>query len=73
MVMLTSFGVLSSNAQDIKQKIDKAIKDPKAKENSAKADVYTVKKKKTIIDSTKIAAKPEAIDSLERKRKSPKK
>jgi hypothetical protein len=63
MLMLACFTALASNAQDkkveIKRKIDKAIKDPKAKENSAKADAYIIKKKKIIADSSKIASKPE--------------
>jgi hypothetical protein len=72
MLMLACFTALISNAQnkkaDIKEKVDKAIKDPKAKENSAKADVYIIKKKKTIVDSSKIASKPEA-NTTKRKQK----
>lgn len=41
---------ISTSAQTIRDNIDKAINDKKAKENSAKADVLI--QKKTIADST---------------------
>jgi hypothetical protein len=40
-----------SNAQTIREKIDMHAKDPKTKENAAKADVYIVDKK--LISSNK--------------------
>lgn len=40
----------ASFAQDVKKKIDAQAKDPKTKENAAKADVFV--QKKTIMDSS---------------------
>ncbi len=44
---------LSLFAQTKENKIEKAIKDPKREENSAKADVY-IQNKKIISDSTQL-------------------
>lgn len=41
----------SALAQDVKKKIDEHAKDPKTKENAAKADVF-IQKKRIIADSS---------------------
>ncbi|MCU7548916.1 hypothetical protein OCK74_07300 [Chitinophagaceae bacterium LB-8] len=47
------FFSVSLNAQTVREKIDQQAKDPKAKENAAKADVY-IAKQKEIADSSKM-------------------
>jgi FlaG/FlaF family flagellin (archaellin) len=53
------FSTTSAQAQTIREKINQQAKDPKTKENAAKADVYIVKKN-TIMDS--------AIESREKRK-----
>lgn len=52
LLFLTTIIMISSIAfaQDVRKKIDAQAKDPKTKENAAKADVFV--QKKTIMDST---------------------
>lgn len=67
--LLTAYILISmmSFAQETKQQIEKLSKDPKTAENAAKADVYVLKNKRVIGDSTK----PQACKSnLPRKKKS---
>ena len=47
-----------SFAQTPKQSIEKVFKDPKTAENAAKADVYILKNKHVIIDTSTVACKP---------------
>ena len=74
-VILILLGVLYfsnySNAQTIREKIDKQAKDPKTKENAAKADVYIVDQK-VIADSnaTSCKARKERKAESRRARKS---
>jgi len=60
---------LSLFAQTKENKIEKAIKDPKREENSAKADVY-IQNKKIISDSTQLQTgiKSGAITKKKRKK-----
>lgn len=56
LVTLLGLGMLNASAQKTEGAVDKAIKDPKRMEKSAKADVITHKKNRTIMDSTQQAA-----------------
>jgi hypothetical protein len=55
-----------SNAQTIGEKIDKHAKDPKTKENAAKADVYIVEQK-VIADSSATSCEARKEARKERK------
>ncbi len=59
---------LSSFSQDVKQNIKKAITNPSAKENAAKADVYH--HQKVMKDSASLVAKPSTMASRKSKGKS---
>jgi uncharacterized membrane protein len=57
---------LCSFSQDVKQNIKKAITNPSAKENAAKADVYH--HQKAMKDSANLIAKPSTITSKKSKK-----
>lgn len=57
LVLLSTTMAMVSFSQTTKQVIDKAAKDPQAKENAAKADVF-LHKKKIIADSSSLQPPP---------------
>ncbi len=61
-----SFVSLYSFSQTVSETIEKAAKDPKAKENAAKADVYVADK--TIISSDRQAPKDQALVTSKKKK-----
>ncbi len=56
LIITTMFFSFNSFSQDVKQNIEKAITNPSAKENAAKADVYH--HQKAMKDSAEFIAKP---------------
>ncbi|HWJ02260.1 MAG TPA: hypothetical protein VNU93_01195 [Verrucomicrobiae bacterium] len=60
---------MSLSAQQIQNKIDQAVKDPKRAENAAKADVYIHKKNRTIMDTTQQAVQKTPATTKKKKSK----
>ena len=61
------FITVKTFAQTVKEKIEQSIKDPKAKENAAKADVY-IQDKTKLTDSATIR-KEEAVTNQKKRAK----
>lgn len=67
-ITLFSLGSLDSSAQTIQEQIDKAARDPKRTENTAKADVSIHKKRITDSVQTPAQQSPATIKKKKNKR-----